>query len=83
MRILCDGHVFPGNKYGKHRVDKLVGFPPEPITFITKAYLYNFDPLKPRFYKVKKGFTGVYIIFLFLLKNILLVLVRTASVRRF
>ena len=35
---------------------------------ITKTYLYNFDPLKPHFYIVKLGFTGVYIIFLFLLK---------------
>ena len=33
-------------------------------TFITKTYLYNFDPLKPHFYIVKLGFTGVYIIFL-------------------
>ena len=32
--------------------------------FITKTYLYNFDPLKPHFYIVKLGFTGVYIIFL-------------------
>ena len=37
---------------------------------ITKTYLYNFDPLKPHFYIVKLGFTGVHIIFLFLLKNI-------------
>ena len=37
---------------------------------IMKTYLYNFDPLKPHFYTVKLGFTGVYIIFLFLLKNI-------------
>ena len=35
-----------------------------------KTYLYNLDPLKPHFYIVKLGFTGVYIIFLFLLKNI-------------
>ena len=35
-----------------------------------KTYLYNFDPLKPHFYIVKLGFTGVYIIFLFLLKDI-------------
>ena len=34
---------------------------------ITKTYLYNFDPLQPHFYKVKLGFTGAYIIFLFLL----------------
>ena len=37
---------------------------------ITKTYLYNFYPLKPHFHIVKLGFTGVYIIFLFLLKNI-------------
>ena len=37
---------------------------------ITKTRLYNFDPLKPHFYKVKLGFTGVYIIFIILLKNI-------------
>ena len=30
---------------------------------ITKTYLYDFDPLKPHFYIVKLGFTGVYIIF--------------------
>ena len=29
-----------------------------------KTYRYNFDPLKPHFYTVKLGFTGVYIIFL-------------------
>ena len=28
----------------------------------TKTYLYNIDPLKPHFYIVKLGFTGVYII---------------------
>ena len=27
---------------------------------ITKARLYNFDPLKPHFYILKLGFTGVY-----------------------
>ena len=32
--------------------------------YITKTYLYNFDPLKPHFYIVQLGFTGVYIIFL-------------------
>ena len=30
----------------------------------TKTCLYNFDPLKPHFYIVKLGLTGVYIIFL-------------------
>ena len=37
---------------------------------ITKTYLYNFDPLKPHFYIVKLGFTGVYIIFLIAAQNI-------------
>ena len=32
--------------------------------FITKTCLYNIDPLKPHFYIVKLGFTGVYIIFI-------------------
>ena len=36
---------------------------------ITKTCLYNFDPLKPHVYIVKLGFTGVYIIFLILLKT--------------
>ena len=31
---------------------------------ITKTCLYNFDPLKPHFYTVILGFTGVYIKFL-------------------
>ena len=34
-----------------------------PIT-ITNKYLDSLDPLKPHFYIVKLGFTGVYIIFL-------------------
>ena len=34
------------------------------FVFVTKTYLYNFDPLKPNFYIVKLGFTGVYIIIL-------------------
>ena len=38
--------------------------------FITKTYLYNFDPLKPHFYIVKLVFTGVYIIFLISAQNI-------------
>ena len=51
---------------------------------ITKTCLYNFDPLKPHFYIVKLGFTGVYIIFLISTqKHRLWVLVRTASPRRF
>ena len=37
---------------------------------ITKTCLYNFDPLKPHFYIVKLGFTGVYITFLISAQNI-------------
>ena len=51
---------------------------------ITKTRLYNFDSLKPHFYIVKLGFTGVCIIFLiFAQKHRLWVPVRTASSRRF
>ena len=50
------------------------------IFCITKTCLYNFDPLKPHFYTVKLGFTGVYIIFLTSAqKHTLWVLVRSAS----
>ena len=37
---------------------------------ITKTRPYNFDPLKPQFYIVKLGFSGVYIIFLISAQNI-------------
>ena len=33
-------------------------------------HAYNFDPLKPHFYIVKLGFTGVYIMFLISAQNI-------------
>ena len=33
------------------------------ILIIRKTRLYNSDPLKPHFYLVKLGFTGVYIMF--------------------
>ena len=42
----------------------------EPILVITKTCLCNFDPLKPHFYIVRLGFTGVYIIFLISAQNI-------------
>ena len=54
------------------------------LQVITKTCLYNFDPLKPHFYIVKLGFTGVYIIsFISAQKHRLWVLVRTASPRWF
>ena len=37
---------------------------------ITKTCLYNVDPLKPHFYIVKLGITGVYIIFHISAQNI-------------
>ena len=37
---------------------------------IKKTCLYNFDPLKPHFYIVKLGLTGVCIIFLISAQNI-------------
>ena len=48
----------------KHEMDL-----PPMRTAITKTRLYNFDPLKPHFYIVKLGFTGVYIIFLISAQN--------------
>ena len=40
------------------------------IGSVTKNCLYNFDPLKPHFFIVKLGFTGVFIIFSYSAKNI-------------
>ena len=40
------------------------------IEGVTKTCLHNFDPLKPHFYIVKLGFTGLYINFLGSAKNI-------------
>ena len=40
------------------------------FTSITKTCLYNIDHLKPHFYIVRLGFTGVYIIFLISAQNI-------------
>ena len=40
------------------------------IVSITKTRLYNFNPLKPHFYIVNLGFTGVYFIFLISAQNI-------------
>ena len=43
---------------------------PPVSSFITKTCLYNVDPLKPHFYIVKLGFTGVYTIFHISAQNI-------------
>ena len=51
---------------------------------ITKTCLYNVDPLKPHFYILKLGFTGVHIFVLISAqKHRLWILVRTTSPRRF
>ena len=49
-----------------HKIDICVAFRDYNMIqfFIMKTCLYNNDPLKPHFYIVKLGFTGVYIIFL-------------------
>ena len=53
---------------------------PNKHKYMPRTYLYNFDPLKPHFYIVKLGLTGVYIIFLIAAqKHRSWVLVRTAS----
>ena len=52
--------------------------------FSSRKHAYIFNPIKPHFYIVKLGFTGVYIIFLISAqKHRLWILVRTASSRRF
>ena len=65
LRSVC-GSRMPGTHFVEMQV-------------ITKTRLYNFDPIltpinfdpiKPHFHIVKQGFTGVCIIFLFLLENI-------------
>ena len=67
-------------KFLLHRLTKKLGFLAQSVarltgdlgvtSSITRTCLYNVDPHEPHFYIVKLGFTGVYIIFLFLLKNI-------------
>ena len=59
--------IFPRHGKKKSRFEKKTK---ENILNITKTCLYNFDPLKPHFYIVKLGFTGVYIIFLISAQNI-------------
>ena len=67
------------SKLGKNTANDIFFF-----LIITKTRLYKADPLKPHFYIVKLGFTGVYIILLISAqKHRLWVLVRTASPRRF
>ena len=50
-----------------HACSRQTALVPIPVC-ITKTRLYNFDPLKPHFYILKLGFTGVYIIFFYFVK---------------
>ena len=53
-----------------NKSSKLIDYTNASSASITKTCLYNFDPLKPHFYIVKLGFTGVYIIFHISAQNI-------------
>ena len=78
----CSNFMWSLLRLWEQKIAKMVGvhwprWPPCPYrvkTFknllITETCLYNFDPLKPHFYTVKLGFTGVYIIFLISVQNI-------------
>ena len=46
------------------RASNLLKLEEDTLFVVTKTCIYNFDPLKPHFYIVKLGFTGVYFIFL-------------------
>ena len=75
MKLPRKGHKQNGQLFGSTERKRDVE---ETDTNVTKTSLYNFDPLKPHFYRVKLGFTGVYIIFLiFAKKHILWVLDET------
>ena len=52
------------------KVEAIQWLPATYAFYITKTCLYNFDPLKPHFYTVKLGFTGVNLIFLISAQNI-------------
>ena len=54
----------------RHAVPRITKTRLCPIVAAYTTRLYNFDPLKPHFYIVKLGFTGVYIIFLISAQNI-------------
>ena len=77
--LLLDFHVKAGIRFSL-RDERLFVI----SKVITKIYLYNFDQLKPHFYKAKLGFTGVYINFLISAqKHRLWVFVKTVPPRRF
>ena len=51
----------------KNYLSIIIKYAPYLFFCIRTTSLYNEDPLTPHFYIEKLGFTGVYIIFLFLL----------------
>ena len=65
--------IYLPNRFGHNSVDEIdlewYKFSPIIKVSITKTCLYNFDTFKPHFYKVKLGFTGLYIFCLFMLKK--------------
>ena len=73
--VQSDLNIFTGRTYGKVRIlivrfISSFNFHQENRNPFLLLCLYNFGPLKPHFYMVKLGFTGVYIIFLISAKNI-------------
>ena len=63
----CHTYIKSFHYYNKPRHSKTYNIA---LYSITKTCLYNFDPLKPHFYIVKLGFTGVYIVFHISAQNI-------------
>ena len=63
-RMTCTNNTDPDQFHTLANDDRVVTMQNEENVFITKTYLYNIYPIKPHFYIVKLGFTGVNIIFL-------------------
>ena len=70
MNIYCEQKQYTSREGDIHI--NLVIFTDVACTiYITKTYLYKFDLIKPHFYIVKLGLTGIYIILLILLKTLI------------
>ena len=63
ISILLIAIVFLSCPLRKHAFSNMQKISPPKTENITKTCLCNFDPLKPNFYIIKLGFTGVCIIF--------------------
>ena len=62
--------LFSKKMYSKRIKSRLLALGGNLSFCITKTYLYNFDPLKPHFYKVKLGLQGFILFFLISVQNI-------------